>query len=117
MLLSYDSEGDVLEVVFDETLHHAQIEQTACRLRDGFILYVAADSGKPIQLTIVNYLGLAHLPVVHFDGWQQLTEAEQKQFLPVITSPSVTTFFKLDPLTGYGHLSSPPMAELFSTAA
>ena len=42
MLFSYDSDGDILEVVFDENLQHT--EQAAFEFRDGIVLYTTADS-------------------------------------------------------------------------
>jgi hypothetical protein len=117
MRLLYDPKDDVLDVIFDERLHRAENEKAAYRLRDGFMLYVTVDSMKPIQLTVVNYRRLAQLPVVHFNGWQALKKTDQEQLLPILTSPTLSTFLKLDPQTGYGHLSSPLMLEMFSLAA
>ncbi len=76
MFLSYDPEGDVLEVVFDEDLHRAK--QAAYQLRDGIILYVTADTLKPVQLTLVNYSGLMRFPVVHFDRWQAIAASDKE---------------------------------------
>jgi hypothetical protein len=80
MRLSYDAEGDVLEVIFDERLHRAR--KKAYRLRRGIVLYVSVEAMKPVQLTLVSYRGLAQLPVVHFDGWQALPTPEKKLLLP-----------------------------------
>ena len=44
MFFSYDSEGDVLEVIFDESLHEA--EQTAYQLRKGIVLYLTVKDFK-----------------------------------------------------------------------
>jgi hypothetical protein len=115
MNLSYDPEGDLLEVIFDEGLHKA--EQIPFRLRDGLMLFVTAGSMKPVQLTIVNYLGLSQLPTFYFNGWKKLKATERKKLMPIINSPAVSAFLKLDPKTGYGHLASPPMLEMFSLAA
>lgn len=41
MRSSYEPEGDVLEVIFDERLHH--VAQKAFRLRQGIVLYLSAD--------------------------------------------------------------------------
>lgn len=117
MILDYDEEGDILEVIFDERLHRAEVEKTAYRLRDGFMLFVAVDSMKPVQLTIVNYWRLTQLPVVPFEGWQKLKKTEKKQLLSIVTSPPVSTFLKLDTQTGYGHLANTAMPEMFSLAA
>ncbi len=115
MFLSYDSVGDVLEVIFDENLHHA--EQTAYELRLGVVLYVTVDVKKPVQLTVVNYRRLSELPIVPFDRWKRIKIADRKKILAILSSPSVSTFLKLDPKTGYGRLSQIDMLEKFSIAA
>jgi len=115
MRLLYDPEGDVLDVIFDERLHRS--DKIAYELRDGFILYVTVDSLKPIQLTVVNYQRLAQRPTIHFNGWKKLKAGERKRLLPILNSPAVSAFLKLDPQTGYGHLASTAMPEMFSLAA
>jgi len=115
MFLSYDPEGDVLEVVFDESLHRA--EQVAYKLRQGMVLYVTTGGLKPVQLTIVNYRALAQFPVIHFDEWQALPLADKKSLQPLFTSPPISNFLKLDPETGYGHFPSPAMPEILAIAA
>jgi hypothetical protein len=115
MRLSYDEEGDVLEVIFDERLHHAR--KKAYRLRQGIILYVSVDTMKPVQLTLVSYRGLTQFPVVHFDGWQTLSASDKELLLPMITSPAISAFLRLDPETGNGHLSSTDMLDILPVAA
>ena len=115
MNLSYEPDGDLLEVIFDESLHDA--EQKVYRLRDGLMLFVAADSMEPVQLTIVSYRGLAQLPSFYFNGWAKLKATDRKKLLPIINSPQVSTFVKLDTKTGYGHLASHAVLEPFALAA
>lgn len=115
MRLLYDPEGDVLDVIFDERLHRA--EKAAYRLRDGIMLYLTADSVKPIQLTLVNYRRFAQLPVLQFEGWQSLKPSAKQRLTPILASPMVSRFLKLDVRTGYGHLASPDVLEMFSLAA
>lgn len=115
MRLLYDSEGDVLNVIFDERLRDA--DQAAYRLRDGLMLYVTVDSMKPVQLTVVSYRRLAQQPRFHFNGWEKLKAADRKKLLPILASPAISAIVKLDPKTGYGYLASPPMLEMFSLAA
>jgi hypothetical protein len=115
MRILYDPEGDVLDVIFDERLHRA--EKSAFRLRDGLMLYLSADELKPVQLTVVNYLRLAQLPAFHFNGWQRIKAGDRKKFLPIINSPMLASFVKLDPKTGYGHLASQPLLDMFSATA
>jgi hypothetical protein len=115
MFLSYDPEGDILEVVFDENLHRA--EQVAYKLRQGMILYVTADKPKPVQLTLGNYRTLMQFPHVKFEGWKKLSASDKKLLKPILASPTVSAFLRLDPETGYGHLAGPGMPEILSMAA
>lgn len=115
MFISYDSEGDVLEVIFDESLHQA--EQMAYELRDGILVYVSMPRHKLVQLTLVNYRALAQFPVVQFEGWKKLTAAAKKKLLPILTSSPVANILRLDPKTGHGHITFPATPEIFAIAA
>jgi hypothetical protein len=115
MRLSYDSEGDVLNVIFDERLRRAP--KIAYELREGLILYLAADSMKPIQLTAVNYRRLSEFPTFLFSGWKKLKSADRKKLLPILASPALSSFLKLDPQTGYGYVSKSVMLDMFHLAA
>ncbi len=115
MRLSYDEEGDVLEVVFDEQAMNAR--KKALRLRQGVVLYVSADTLKPVQFTLVSYRALSAFPVIDFDGWRKLAESDKKELLPILASPSVSAFLKLDPDSGNGHLASPDMLKILPAAA
>lgn len=115
MLLAYDPEGDVLEVIFDEALHRT--EQIAYKLRLGIVLYLTADTLQPVQLTLVSYRGLAQFPVINFDGWAKLSKADKALLMPILNSPAISAFFRLDPKTGNGHIASPDMFEILPAAA
>ncbi|MFQ5632920.1 MAG: hypothetical protein ACE5I1_29475 [bacterium] len=115
MLLSYDSEGDVLEVIFDEALHRT--EQIAYKLRLGIVLYLTADTMQPVQLTLVSYRGLAQFPAIHFDGWDKLSKSDKALLLPILKSPAISAFLRIDPQTGDGHISSPDMLDILPVAA
>jgi hypothetical protein len=115
MFLSYDPVGDILEVVFDENLHRAK--QVAYKLRQGMVLYVSAGRLKPVQLTLGNYHALMQFPQVKFDGWKKLPASEKKLLKPVLASPMVSAFLRLDPETGYGHIASPSLPEILAIAA
>lgn len=115
MRISYDSEGDVLNVIFDERLRRAQ--KIAYELRDGFILYLAVDSMKPIQLTVVNYKRLAQRSTFLFNGWKKLKPAERKKLAPILASPALSSFLKFDPQTGYGYVGRSVLLDMFPLAA
>ncbi len=114
---SYDAEGDVLEVIFDEALHRAQVRQRAYRLRQGIMLFVATESLKLVQLTLVNYRRLMPFPQIDFDGWRKLKASEKTLLKPIVSSPAFSAFIKLDTTTGYGHIASPNMPEMLALAA
>lgn len=114
MKLNYDPEGDLLEVIFNEALHRG--EKKAYKLREGMILYVCPDKMVAVQLTLVNYRKAAQLPAIYFEGWLKLNEEEQRNILPILTSPPVAAFLRFDPQSGYGHLSTPGVMEVVSAA-
>lgn len=114
---SYDAEGDILEVIFDETKHRRQVRQRAFRLRQGIMLYVATESNEPVQLTLVNYRRLLPFPQIDFEGWRKLKASDKALLQPIMTSPAVSAFLKLDPKTGYGYIASPNMPEILALAA
>lgn len=115
MFLSYDSEGDILEVIFNEELHHA--EQTAYRLRQGIILYVTLDRLQPVQLTLGNYRALMHNPHIKFEGWKKIPLPERKLLQPILASSLITPFLRIDLKTGYGHIPFPSMPAILAHAA
>lgn len=115
MRISYDPEGDVLEVIFDERLHHAP--QKAFRLRHGIVLYLTADYQKPVQLTLVSYRGLAQLPSFECDGWQKLSPSDKAVLKPILISPAVSAFIKLDIETGHGQIAVSGVPDIFAVAA
>lgn len=113
--LSYYPEGDLLEVIFDTSSHC--VKKTVYRLRDGLMLFVAVDSAKPVQLTIVNYHRLVQMPTFYFNGWKRLKAADRKKLLPALNSPLVSAFVKLDTESGYGYLPNHSMLKAFLLAA
>lgn len=115
MFLSYDSEGDILEVVFNEELHGA--EQAAYRLRQGIILYVTPDCSQPAQLTLGNYRALMQFPHVKFEGWKKIPLPQKKLLKPMLASPLISPFLKIDPKTGYGHIPFSSMPAILAHAA
>jgi hypothetical protein len=115
MRLSYDPEGDVLEVIFDERLHRAS--KKAYRLRHGIVLYLATDSLKPVQLTLVNYRGLAQFPQFECEFWHTFSTSDKALLKPILASPTVSAFLRLDPETCYGHIPSSAVPEIFAVAA
>ncbi|MDZ7288735.1 MAG: hypothetical protein ONB44_18895 [candidate division KSB1 bacterium] len=115
MRLSYDPEGDILEVIFDERLHRAS--KKAYRLRHGIVLYLAKDSLRPVQLTLVNYRALAQFPQFECEFWHALSASDKALLKPILASSAVSAFFKFDPDTGCGQIATSAVPEIFSFAA
>lgn len=115
MRISYDPEGDVLEVIFDE--RQQRVSKKAFRLRHGIVLYLTADCQKPVQLTLVSYRALAQLPGFECDGWQRLSTSDKAIVKPVLISPAVSAFIKLDIETGFGQIAVSSVPDIFAVAA
>jgi len=117
MRLSYDEEGDALEVIFDERLHRARAPKAAYKLRLGIVLYLTADTKQLVQLTLGSYRALAEFPVIHFDGWDKLSKSNKALLTPLLKSPAISAFLRIDPQTGDGHIASANMLEALPLAA
>lgn len=115
MRLSYDPEGDVLEVIVDERLH--RVSQKAFRLRQGIVLYLSADCQQPVQLTLASYRALAQLPSFECDRWQKLSTSDKAVLKPILISPAVSAFIKLDIETGHGQIAVSGVPDIFAVAA
>lgn len=109
MQLLYDEDGDVLDVIFKDTALNGS--QAGYELRQGVVLYVTAKMA-PLQLTVVNFRRLTQLPVIHFDRLEKQPKKIRAQLLSQIASPPLSSFFRIDPTTNYGHIMSPELLEV-----
>jgi hypothetical protein len=109
MQILYDEEGDVLDVIFKDGAE--SLAEAGYELRQGMVLYVTAEM-SPAQLTVVSFRPLTQLPVVHFDRLEKQPAKIRRKLLPIISSLPVSAFLRIDPVTYYGHVTSPAVLDL-----
>ena len=114
MRFFYDEEGDVLEVIFSNDTNHPA--EAGYELRKGVVLYVTAKMA-PAQLTIVSFLPLTQLPIVHFDRLEKQPEKVRSKLLQVIASPPVSRFLRVDPAKFHGSIMNPGVVDVCAKAA
>ena len=101
-LLSYDTEGDVLEIFFAEGAASGTIE-----LADGVLLRLDVEHARPLSLAFLCATPLMRTqvygpPLLELDGVDNLPDALRRTVLHVITSPPVSSILKM-----YSYLPSP----------
>jgi len=101
-LLSYDTEGDMLEIFFAEGVATGTIE-----LADGVLLRLEVEHARPLSLAFLCATTLMHTqvygpPLLELDGVDHLPDALRQTVLHIITSPPVSSILKV-----YSYLSSP----------
>jgi len=94
-----------------------QTEQAAFEFRDGVVLYTIAATMQPVQLTLVSYRELEQFPVIHFDGWDTLSKSDKALLAPMLKSPAISAFLRIDPQTGDGHIAGANLLEVLPVAA
>jgi len=116
-LLSYDTEGDMLEVFFAEGAATGTVE-----LADGVLLRLDVEHARPLSLAFLCATPLMHEqvygpPLLELDGVASLPDDLRRIVVQIITSPPVNAVLKV-----YSYLSGPqanvlPVASLDRTVA
>ncbi|MGH7599440.1 MAG: hypothetical protein ACREOI_24055 [bacterium] len=109
MQLLYDTENDVLDVIFKDAGLNGS--QAGYELRQGVVLYVTAKM-SPLQLTVVNFRRLTQLPVIHFDRLEKQPNDIRKKLFSRIAAPPLSSLLRIDPATNYGHIMSPVLLDV-----
>ena len=91
VLWSYDSEGDILEIFFQDRPASATVELT-----DGVYLRFDRQQGQPSSLAVVGATALMQpgefgLPVLTLDGLAKLPEPERGKIVAMLQSPPLST--------------------------
>lgn len=116
-LLSYDTEGDMLEIFFEEGAATGTVE-----LADGVLLRLDVERARPLSLAFLCVTPLMHKqvygpPLLKLDGVDNLPDDLRQLVIQIITSPPVNTILKV-----YSYLPDPqakvlPVASLDQTIA
>lgn len=114
-LLSYDTEGDILEIFFGEGAATGTVE-----LADGVLLRLDVEHARPLSLAFLCATPLMHKqvygpPLLELDGVDSLPDDLRQIVTQIITSPPVNAVLKV-----YSYLPDPqakvlPVASLDQT--
>jgi hypothetical protein len=94
-LWSYDTEGDLLEITFQQRAASATIELT-----DGIFLRFARKAKLPLSLSIVSVTPLMRqrefgLPLLTLTGLSKLSASEQHLIVEMLQTPPLNAILKL----------------------
>ena len=94
-LWSYDTEGDIWEIFFDEGVASATVE-----LAEGVYLRLDRQTMHPLSLGIVGFTLLTQNqrfghPLLTFDGLSQLPESEQNMIIDMLQEPPLNLIVQI----------------------
>ncbi len=84
----YDRESDMLEVLFEKPAPHEQ----AIELNFNIVLFLNSRSGKPVNLTILDYQHLLEMEKIPLDNFQKLPALQQRRLRDLILREPVNRF-------------------------
>ena len=88
LTISYDHEGDMLEVLFEKPI----VDEQAFELGFGIILFVNPHTGKPINLTILDYKRLLQMDKVPLDKLKEMPMKQWRKACDLISSKPISNF-------------------------
>jgi hypothetical protein len=88
--MSYDRQSDFLEILFEKPTPDEQ----AFELNFNIVLFVNPHSGKPINLTIIDYKRLLQMDKIPLDNLKKLPVRQQRKMRELVTSEPVSNFLK-----------------------
>jgi hypothetical protein len=94
-LVSYDTEGDMLEIFFAEGTATGTVE-----LADGVLLRLDVEHTRPLSLAVLSVTPLLHKqaygpPLLELDGVDSLPDDLRQIVVQIITSAPVNTVLKV----------------------
>jgi len=94
-LWSYDTEGDMLEVFFNQGAATCTVE-----LADGVLLRLDLKQARPLSLALLSFTPLTQQrefgpPLLRLDGLDDLPDDIRQAVLQIITSPPVNAILKV----------------------
>lgn len=87
----YDHESDMLEVLFEKPI----VGEKALELGFDIILFVNPHTGKPINLTILDYKRLLQMDKVPLENLKKMPTSQQRKIRKLISSEPLSNFLEL----------------------
>jgi len=88
LTIYYDHESDRLEVLFEKPI----VGEKAFALGFNIILFVNPHTGRPINLTILDYKRLLQMDKVALDKLKKMPAKQQRKMHELISSKPISNF-------------------------
>jgi hypothetical protein len=87
----YDQQSDMLEVLFEKPI----VGEKAVELSFDIILFVNPHTGKPINLTILDYKRLLQMDKIPLENLKKMSTSQQQKIRRLISSEPLSNFLEL----------------------
>jgi len=88
--MSYDRQSDFLEVLFEKPIAGEQ----AFELNQNIVLFVNPYTGRPINLTIIDYKRLLQMDKIPLDNLKKMPARQQKKVRELILNGPIRNFLE-----------------------
>lgn len=86
----YDHQSDMLEVLFEKPI----VGEQTFELSFDIVLFVNPHTGKPINLTIIDYKRLLQMDKIPLDNLKKLAVRQQRKMRELIVSEPISNFLE-----------------------
>jgi hypothetical protein len=87
----YDQQSDMLEVLFEKPI----VGEKAFELSFDIILFINPHTGKPINLTILDYKRLLQMDKIPLENLKKMPSSHQQKIRKLISSEPLSNFLEL----------------------
>lgn len=88
--LFYDHDSDMLEVLFEKPI----ADERALELSFNIVLFLNPKTGKPINLTIIDYKRLLEMERIPLDNFRKLPPSLQRDLRLLLASEPISNFLE-----------------------
>ncbi len=87
----YDQQSDMLEGLFEKPI----VGEKAFELSFHIILFINPHTGKPINLTVLDYKRLLQMDKIPFENLKKMSPSQQRKIRRLISSEPLSNFLEL----------------------
>ena len=106
--MDYDSDGDILEVVWK---HEKSQKKTGIELNDNIVLFADSELSVPLGLMFISYSHLIKASFVELTGLASLPDKRRERVLALLQTSRVAPFLTVAP-NGQTMLADPTVCSL-----